>query len=73
MIEYGGADGLFGPVLSNDVVIDTLLQVPWVEPGDAILGLVEHGAAAGLERRVIAGRETGGEILIPSIRLAADG
>ena len=55
VIEDGGADGLLGPLLADDVLVDPPLEIAWVELRDAEGGLGEHGPAAFLVGIVGAG------------------
>lgn len=58
MIEYGGADCLFCSLLVYDVLIDTGLEIAWVELWDAEAWPVEHGPSTLVKfARIIAARE----------------
>lgn len=62
VIEYCGADCLFGTVLANNVFVNTLLQVSRIELGHAKVGFVEHRSSARIERGVVAPCESGVEV-----------
>ena len=62
VVEDGGADGLLRPVLANDVLVYTGLQVAGVELWDAEARLGEHGPAAVVLGGVIAARVAGVEV-----------
>lgn len=48
VVEYGGADRLLCPILTDDIVIDPLLEVARIEVRHPYAGLFEHGPAASL-------------------------
>lgn len=64
MIEYGGAYGLFGPVLADDILVDSCLQIAGVELGDAITRL-EDGTSGRVLGWIIAACEAGIEVIRP--------
>lgn len=47
VIEDGGAYGLFGPFLANDVLVDAGLEIAGVELWDPKRRVREHGPAVG--------------------------
>lgn len=47
MIEDGGADGLLGPLLADDVLVDAALEIAGIELWDPKGRVGEHGPAVG--------------------------
>lgn len=63
VVEYGGADGLFCSLLTYNVLVDTGLEVAWVELWNSEAWPVEHGPSALVKlARIIAAREAGIEV-----------
>lgn len=65
VVEDGGADGLLGSVLADDVLVDSALEVSRIEVRDAKAGFGEHGAPAGVDGWVIAASEARVEVVGP--------
>jgi len=62
VVEQCRAYRLLRPVLSDHVFIDPFLEVSGIELRNAEVGLVEHGTATCLQRRVIAASEARVEV-----------
>lgn len=65
MVEDGGADGLLGSVLADDILVDSALEVSRIEVRHTKARLVEHGAPAGVDGWVITAGEARVEVVGP--------